>query len=182
MSSLQLKIAAAAVAACLATPGVHAGENYNEWFSQSFDAGTATGAFTVNDSGATFGEICRLQEGSCQWRLLLDLACEDNTTTSILANTDQGASTLEFRCAGKSENGKGYLYVFKNWKQLESSLKSSSKVGFAMPVKGDQFVVYRFKLQGMTETTSEMETRFFAMVEALKQNGAAPEGTRTQKL
>jgi len=161
----------------------HAGnpKHYRQWLVDTFDDKSGAFAVTINDSNAVFGEACFLSDQKCQWRVVIDVACEKGHTYPILANTDSGAASLEFVCDGPRSGGE-YTYVFSNWKALESLLKTATRVGFAMPMQGDQFTVYRFNLDGANAATEFLESTFFAATPQGKKKTTPSRDTATQSL
>lgn len=142
------------VACHAATPGA-----YGNWSVGSSSSGHYT--FTTNDSGEVLGEYCFYKSATCQWELGLNTACKTGADGIFLANADTQATPLEVSCTGQLPDSALYVYVFKNWKLLESALQSSSMIGFAVPLASDQFGVVRFSLLGRVTAQSAMESAFF---------------------
>jgi hypothetical protein len=74
---------------------------------------------------------------------------------------------------GRQENGL-YSFGFKNWQDLELLLKSGARIGIATPMQSDQFKVYRFLLDGLTQSTKSIEEPFFAAVASPKSKPVEP--------
>jgi len=127
-------------------------------------------AATTNDDGFVFGQYCFFSSKTCSWHVVLDMGCDNNATYPVLASTDKGASTFELKCVGKLD-ASHYEYVFTNWKELESLLDKGERLGIVTPLQSDQFRVYRFLLDGLTEMKQEEEGAFVA---ATKPNNISP--------
>jgi hypothetical protein len=130
-------------------------------------------AATINDSGAILGEYCYFSSKSCTWTLGVDLSCDKDHSYPVLANTDKGAAYFDIVCVGRQENGL-YSFGFKNWQDLELLLKSGARIGIATPMQSDQFKVYRFLLDGLTQSTKSIEEPFFAAVASPKSKPVEP--------
>jgi hypothetical protein len=130
------------------------------WMQDKSDDGTYLYAAVLNANGNVFGEFCYYATKTCIWQMSLETRCAENATAPILLNTDAGTAALTVQCNGLAKNG-SYLYRF-NWKELESAIKGSTTVGIAMALDGNNFKVYRFKLDGIVAAQSKLESRFFA--------------------
>jgi hypothetical protein len=143
--------------AILGTSAVHAEEQqFGDWTVDLTTDKTGVFAATVNDSGSVLAELCTFEDGKCIWVLSIDMACDEDGSHPILGNTASGAMTMDLRCAGPGSKG-NYRYFFDNWKDFEALIKDSSRVGFAVPMKNEQFNVVRFSLTGRTEAMALAE-------------------------
>jgi hypothetical protein len=131
------------------------------WMQDKSDDGTYMYAAVLNANGNVFGEFCYYSTKTCLWQMSLETRCAENATAPVLLNADTGTAALTVQCNGLGKNGTSYLYRF-NWKELESALKGSTTVGIAMALDGNNFRVYRFKLDGIVAAQSKLEHRFFA--------------------
>jgi len=50
-----------------------------------------------------------------------------------------------------------YRYSFTNFDDIDGIVKRASRVGFAVPMEGDQFKVIRFSLFGANKALAEMQ-------------------------
>lgn len=135
---------------------VHA-QTPDHWSVTQSDDKTFIYASTVNDSGAFLGEYCYYATKKCLWILGNTTACEKDHIYPILANSDTGAAQLDINCNGVVNNGI-YGYSFTKWSDLEDILQKAERVGFAVPLQKDQFLVYRFKLSGLAAATRQAES------------------------
>lgn len=112
-------------------------------------------AATGNDSGAVFGQFCFLSAGSCYWFLGMSTACEKDAQYPVLANSDAGAWKFDVVCNGQIPNGM-YRYVFSDFNTVDALVRKGSRLGIAFPMKGDQFLVSRFLLNGSVTALTVM--------------------------
>ena len=159
-------------ALCLPNLG-QAESKFGHWVTGVVSDNSGVYAATVNDSGAILGEYCYFSSKSCTWTLAVDSTCDKDQSYPVLANTDKGAAYFDIVCIGRQENGL-FSFGFKNWQDLERLLKSGARIGIATPMQSDQFKVFRFMLDGLTQSTKSMETPFFAAVASPKSRQGVP--------
>jgi hypothetical protein len=158
-SVMGLKTAATALAvgSLVFSYTVAAEDRSGDWIYGNTDKGDTYYAYTINDSGAVFGEWCSITTGSCSWLIGLSAACEQNSSYPILANTDGGSASVTISCGGKVADLNLSRYQFTNYKNIEGILNSATKVGFAFPMQAGEFRVVRFSLSGEQDAISNME-------------------------
>lgn len=137
----------AAVAAIVATaaPGRTEGLTVGPWTIEVADPALVY-ALNMNDAGSGLAQTCLPKIDSCVWTLLMSTACEEGATYPILANSDAGASHLEVRCNGRFGSSDMSMYAFADFQAVDRIVRSARRVGFAVPLQGDQFRVIRFSL------------------------------------
>lgn len=146
-------------------PAVASSDFVGDWTYGRTDDGATFYAFTTNESGSAFGEWCGLSTGKCLWMVGMNVSCDEHASTvPVLANTDSGAGAIMISCDGVLQNTNLYRYVFSSWKDVESLLTNSSRIGFAIPMQADQFRVVRFSLKGQSEAVGAMEQRLNAVL------------------
>jgi hypothetical protein len=179
-----MKIAILALAATIfLAPMAHSDTTFGHWSTGATSDKSGVYAATANDDGAVFGKYCYFSTKNCSWHIAIDMVCEKDAYYPVLANSDKGATSLVLRCVGPMTGNNLYQYVFNNWKDVEKTIKTGSRLGIAMPLQSDQFKVYRFLLDGMTQSTDSVETPFFAAVAA--NNGKSttkPTNTTTSEI
>ncbi len=135
----------------------------------AWDHGTTTDkmfyAVTANDGGNVFGQFCLASEGACLYVLGLPADCEDGAIYPVLVNADGGSFPSVLVCRGRMEGSDLYRYVFSAFGPIDEAVRASRKIGFAMPVEGDEFRSASFSLDGATATLAIMRA---AAQEALK--------------
>jgi hypothetical protein len=104
-------------------------------------------ALNMNEAGSGLAQTCLPKIDSCVWMLLMSTKCEEGSTYPILANSDAGARHLEVRCNGRFGTSELSMYAFADFKAVDAIVRSARRVGFAVPLQGDQFRVIRFGLE-----------------------------------
>ncbi len=148
---------------------------YGNWI---VDLSTTQGfvyAANINDSGGLFGQYCYLKEGTCLWLLAMKTACKEGEKYVVLVNSDMGVLTLDLHCDGQLANG-NYRYVFGDFDDVDALVKSANRMGFAIALKGGEFIVVRFVLSGGNQAISAMRK------EADKWMSVPRTGTRDQRM
>jgi hypothetical protein len=115
----------------------------------------AYSAFTVNDSGHTFGEFCDLDEGNCQWLVEMSSSCDEGSRLPVLGSSDGAAVNLELLCMGRLEGG-SYAYAFTDFDQVDKLVRHSDHVGFAVPFGSDEFRTVKYSLRGTVDALAVM--------------------------
>jgi len=110
---------------------------------------------TVNDRGHAFGEFCDLNEGNCYWLIEMSSSCDEGTTSPVLGNSDGAAVNLELVCMGRLEGG-SYAYAFTDYDQVDELVRHSDRIGFAVPLGGDEFRMVKYNLRGTADALSVM--------------------------
>lgn len=153
MNTLRITVALLGLISSVA----YADSTYGDWQAGVTDDRTMMYAYTTNDSGNVFGEWCSVTTGNCTWMIGLTTGCEQESSYPVLANSDKVAAALDIKCGGKIEDTQLSRYQFTNFKSVEGLLKNAHRIGFALPMQGDQFRVVRFSLRGSSTATATME-------------------------
>lgn len=106
-------------------------------------------AATASEGGSLFGQFCPLgAAGACEWIISLKLGCTTNDRYPVLGHSTLGATHLDVRCGGPLANG-WWRYNFTEPEKLETMVRApTGRLGFAVPVRGETFQVFRFDLTG----------------------------------
>jgi len=144
----------AVILVALSGPAAAQTDNVGSWMV-STQSDTALYAVTVNDSGALLGQFCYPEQGSCMWLLGMSTGCQEGDKYPVLLNSDRGAQSVEIYCDGKLESGL-YRYAFTDFDAMQNHVKDSTRIGFAVPLRADQFRVVRFTLDGATRAIQAM--------------------------
>jgi hypothetical protein len=102
-------------------------------------------ASTTNESGSVFGQFCFVEAKSCVYLVGTDTPCTMGKKSPSLANTNAGAVVYELLCDEKTNNN-NFRYLFTDFDSIDKLARLTLKVGFAIPLEGDQFKVVRFQL------------------------------------
>jgi hypothetical protein len=113
------------------------------------------------------------------WLIGVEQSCIEGNRYPVLANTDTGALHLDVVCAGRIEGSTRYRYAFSNFDEVDGIIRKAARVGFALPLEGDAFVVVRFTLNGAVRAITVMRE---AATARANPNAPATGGTRDQRL
>lgn len=118
---------------------------YGDWQADLHGSSTLTEAFTVNESGSTFGFICSASINRCMYYISVHTTCDQGSKSAILINADSGALESTITC---TKLGDTYYSTIENSSDLSDAIATSSTLGIAIPMKSGQFKVVRFSLLG----------------------------------
>ena len=105
-------------------------------------------AGTTNESSNTFGQQCSLADKTCRYFVGLPATCHSNVSYPALVNSDSGAFAAQLLCVGKVGKYNLYRYVFKDFDNIDSAAKTSTRIGIAIPMEDSEVMVLRFPLDG----------------------------------
>lgn len=126
------------------------------WTVDSFNDRSAMFAATMNDSGLLLAQICYIESANCLWAITTKSRCVNGAEYPVLVNGTTGAIPVTMKCDGPAGTDGGYRYFFTEFESLDRALRSSTNIGVAMPLEGDQFRVSRFNLSGMISALDRM--------------------------
>lgn len=132
-----------------------AGEFPSGDWAWSVDDAEFVYAGTENDTGQILAQFCYLTDGNCIYVVGFDTNCEEGHSYPAMVNTDKGAAAVQFRCGGKF-NEDGNLMVAEDFEQFDKFIRSSARIGFALPMEGDKFKAIRFRLKGAVPALDAM--------------------------
>ena len=151
---------------------------YGSWTTGLVSEGDGLYAATVNDSGHVLGQYCFPSSGNCFYVLGLDTSCKKDNSYPVLINSDAGSLKLDLVCDGALDSGK-YRYLLNPFDDIDDIVKKANRLGIAIPLRGDQFTVIRFNLNGSNESIAAMRA---AASQALDATRPARRSTRDQRL
>lgn len=105
-------------------------------------------AGTTNESSNTFGQQCSLADKTCRYFVGLPSSCQVDVAYPALVNSDSGAFAAQLLCVGKVGKYNLYRYVFKDFENIDSATKTSTRIGIAIPMADSEVMVLRFPLDG----------------------------------
>lgn len=165
--------------AIICTYALHAqADTYRHWETGVTENRDLVYAATVNESGSVLGQYCTPREGQCVWLLGTASACKDGDRYSVLANSDQSAQQLDVYCGRQVDDGL-YQYVFSDFSKIDSLVRNGLRIGLALPLQSDNFVVLRFDLGGATYAINSMKQHIATMQKKIAP-ASAPKGTKDQ--
>ena len=121
-------------------------------------------AYTASDTGATFGIICVRSANTCAFYIRSSTTCDNGSSSAVLENAPSGSANLTGACRPlTTQAGTIYAIVLTPLTVLASSLGTDGQeIGFAEPMQGGQFRVYRFSTTG-AGAAIEAVTKFSEM-------------------
>lgn len=161
---------------CFLRPAVGQPRFFGSWFTGTTNDGLGLFAATPNDSGNILGQYCYAASGSCVYLLGIHTSCTKGHKYPVLMNSNTGSLQLFVLCDGRLD-ATHYRYIFTDFKAIDTAVRAASRIGFAVPLQGDQFIVVRFNLDGSDAAISSMR--------AAAENRVKPavhHGTRDQRL
>lgn len=114
---------------------------FQNWIVES--GPETTEAYTANDSNSSLGLFCG--GTTCVFYLNPNLNCQPNTKNTVLMNSSTVSAAIAMQC---TLVGKHYFQILESFDQVLGAVKSGSNIGFAVPLQGGAFSVYRFSLSG----------------------------------
>lgn len=111
-------------------------------------------AGTGNDAGHMLVQFCDPEDGSCFYAVGLDILCDAGDPYPVLANSDAGAVQLAMMCGDRVADQN--VLVAIDFEAMDDLVRSARRVGFAVPMHGDEFKSVRFSLHGSNEALDAM--------------------------
>lgn len=112
-------------------------------------------AGTENSAGQMLAQFCHLDTGNCVYAVGFDTTCDEGDSYPALVNTDNGASSIEFLCGGELKDG-SHLMLIQDFDQIDGIVRKAKRIGFALPMQGDEFKAVRFSLKGSVAAIDAM--------------------------
>ena len=112
-------------------------------------------AATENSAGQALIQVCDSEDGTCFYAVGFDTTCDEGDSYPALVNADTGAATIELLCGGKFDDGSNMMLV-EDFAQIDGIVRKSKRIGFALPMQGDEFKAVRFSLKGSVAAIDAM--------------------------
>jgi len=143
------------LAACLMLPGLaQAGDHVSGDWSWNVDDPEIFVAGIENSAGHMLAQFCDPESTNCFYAVGFGLKCEPGHQYPVLVNADTGSAQLEFICGDRI--GDQNVLVASDFDAMDDVVRSANKVGFAIPLEGDDFKAVRFSLNGSNEALDAM--------------------------
>lgn len=110
-------------------------------------------AATENAAGQTLLQLCYVESKTCIYAVDFEITCEEDARYPALVNTDVGAKSIVFVCSKLQET---HTLVATEFDAIDGLVRSGKRIGFAIPMEGDQFKAVRFSLVGATRALDSM--------------------------
>lgn len=115
-------------------------------------------ASTKNSAGQVLMQICDLEDKRCLYAVGLQTTCKRGDSYPALASTEQGAASIRVVCGTELE-GNGNLVFVENFDQVDALVRGATRIGFALPMQGDEFKSASFSLKGAIVAIDAMRER-----------------------
>lgn len=139
----------------LIASGAFAGEVASGDWAWNVDDPETHWAATGNDAGQMLGQFCYPEKGSCLYAVGFDTTCDEGDSYPALVNSDAGTANITLKCGGDLEDGANLMLV-EDFDQLDALIRKSKRIGFALPMQGDEFKAVRFSLRGSVPALDAM--------------------------
>ena len=135
-------------------PGWTQGFEIGDWVWNAEDPEVYWAA-TTNDAGQMLAQFCDPEDGVCFYAVGFDTNCEEDASYPALVNSDIAAQSIELRCGSEVDDG-GHLMHPVDFDQIDKLVRQANRIGFALPMEGDEFKAVRFSLRGSNEALDAM--------------------------
>ena len=113
-------------------------------------------AGTTNDSSNTLGQQCAMAERTCRYFVGLPASCKEGASSPAVVNADGGAFPAKLICIGRGGRYNLYRYTFEDFGAIDAAVRSSKRIGIAVPLENSEVTVLRFSLDGATAAITLM--------------------------
>jgi hypothetical protein len=135
--------------------GVRAGDFTSGDWTWNVDDPETFYAATGNSAGQMLMQLCDVNEGSCLYAVGFDTTCNEGATHPALVNTDETAASITLHCGKKLKDGTNLMFI-ENFDQIDGIIRDARRIGFALPMQGDEFKAVRFSLKGAVPALDAM--------------------------
>ena len=112
-------------------------------------------AVTSNSAGQMLMQLCDVNEGSCLYAVGFDTTCSEGASHPALVNTDEIAASITLHCGSKLKDGSNLMFI-EDFDQIDQIVRDATRIGFALPMQGDEFQAVRFSLKGAVPALDAM--------------------------
>jgi hypothetical protein len=112
-------------------------------------------AATGNSAGQMLMQLCDINEGSCLYAVGFDTTCNEGATHPALVNTEETAASITLHCGKKLKDGTNLMFI-EDFDQIDGIIRNATRIGFALPMQGDEFKAVRFSLKGAVPALDAM--------------------------
>lgn len=112
-------------------------------------------AGTENSAGQVLMQLCDPEDSTCFYAVGFDTRCDEGDSYPALVNSDAGTASIELLCSSELDDGNNLMLV-KDFDQMDDFIRRAKKIGFALPMQGDEFKAVRFSLKGSVKAIDAM--------------------------
>ena len=135
--------------------GARAGDFTSGDWTWNVDDPETLYAATGNSAGQMLMQFCDANEGSCLYAVGFDTTCNEGATHPALVNTDETTASITLHCGKKLKDGTNLMFI-ENFDQIDGIIREARRIGFALPMQGDEFQAVRFSLKGAVAALDAM--------------------------
>lgn len=99
-------------------------------------------------------QLCDTEDGACFYAVSFGTRCQKDETYHALVNSDAGNGSFELLC-GAEVQGSNLLFV-QDFEQMDALVRKATRIGFALPMQGDDIKTVRFSLRGSVAAIDAM--------------------------
>jgi hypothetical protein len=111
-------------------------------------------AATFNSAKHMLAQFCYTESGNCVYAVAFGISCEEDSEYPALVNTDEGAQSIKLVCGGETDGQ--HLMLITEFDVIDRMIRKGARIGFVMPMQGDEFKAVRFSLRGATRALDSM--------------------------
>ena len=148
-------LVAALILVCAITSEARAGDFTSGDWVWNVDDPEMFYAATENSAGQALMQFCDPAEGQCVYAVGFDTTCDKGDSYPALVNSDAGTASITLKCGSELDDG-GNLMLVEDFEQMDRFVRSAKRIGFALPMQGDEFKAVRFSLRGSNEALDAM--------------------------
>ena len=138
-----------------------------DWVWSADDPGTYY-AGTEHVGSQALMQLCDTKDGACFYAVSFGTRCQKDKTYHALVNSDAGNGSFDLYC-GAEVRGSNLLFV-QDFEQMDALVRKATRIGFAIPMQGDEFKAVSFSLKGSVAAIDAMRAALARV---------APASTRT---
>lgn len=124
-----------------------------DWVWSTDDPGTYY-AGTEHPGNQALMQLCDTEDGACFYAVSFGMRCKEGETYHALVNSDAGNGSVELYC-GAELKGSNLLFV-QDFEQIDGLVRKAHRIGFALPMRGDEIKTVRFILKGSVAAIDAM--------------------------
>jgi hypothetical protein len=157
-------------AICLAPLIASAEQRSGDWTYDTEDDGSGSLAAGVsNSSDQLLMQLCDLDSGNCFYSVNFAIQCDKDAKYPALVNTDEGSQAIEFLCRPLERDM--HMLVVTEFDAIDKLVRTGTRIGFVIPMRGDQFKAVRFSLRGATRALDSMRKAVLGLIPSGKRSG-----------
>ena len=124
-----------------------------DWVWSVDDPGTFY-AGTEHPGNEALMQLCDTEDGACFYAVSFGTRCQKDETYHALVNSDAGNGSTELLC-GAEVQGSNLLFV-QDFETIDGLVRKAHRIGFALPMQGDDIKTVRFSLKGSVAAIDAM--------------------------